>query len=153
MMRLRWLPCLPAGCIRILSMIPGRGSNINALETLKKRRGDHLAHSALFASLTRSLGIPTRSCVGLLLQRSNGIYHSWTEVWINGTWIPVDTTVNRVRPAKQGIFLPQEVMVMVDVSDKFCLGRCGMNRWTIKFISATKYHENPADRSKWYFSG
>ena len=124
---------------------PGQGSNINALETLKKRRGDHLAHSALFASLARSLGIPTRTCAGLLLQRSGGIYHSWTEVWINGTWVPVDTTVNRVGlPA--GYILTSRGNGNGRVSDKFAWA-VRDEPLTIKFISATKYHENPADRA------
>ena len=120
---------------------PGQGSNINALETLKKRRGDHSAHSALFASLARSLGLPTRICKGLLIQRADGIYHSWNEVWVNGTWIPVDTTVNRVGlPA--GYLLTARGDGNGVVTDKFA--------WAVRdeplkigFISATKYHENP----------
>ena len=120
---------------------PGQGSNINALETLKKRRGDHSAHTALFASLARSLGLPTRTCKGLLIQRSDGVYHSWNEVWVNGTWIPVDTTVNRVGlPA--GYILTARDDGNGEVTDKFA--------WAVRdeplkigFISATKYHENP----------
>ncbi len=124
---------------------PGQGSNINALETLKKRRGDHSAHSALFASLARSLGFPTRLCVGLLLQRSNAIYHSWNEVWINGTWVPVDTTVNRVGlPA--GYILTSRGSGDGAVSDKFAWA-VRDEPLEIKFISATKYHENPTAQS------
>lgn len=120
---------------------PGQGSNVNSLETLDKRIGDHRAHSILFASLARSIGFPTRTCTGLLIQRSDGIYHSWNEVWVNGTWVPVDTTVNRVGlPA--GYILTSRGDGSGVTGDKFA--------WAVRdqvlsmrFISATKYHENP----------
>ncbi len=120
---------------------PGQGSNINALETLKKRRGDYNAHANLFASLARSLGFPTRACAGLLIQRDEGIYHIWTEVWINGTWVPVDTTVNRVGlPA--GYILTSRGDGSGITSDQFAWA-VRDDALSINFISATKYHKNP----------
>ena len=122
---------------------PGQGRNVNALETLQKRSGDHGAHSALFSSLARSVGIPTRICVGLLIQRGKGIYHSWSEAWINGTWLPVDTTVNRVGlPA--GYMLTARGDGNGDPKDSFSWAVRDGNL-AIKFISATKIHHNPTD--------
>lgn len=70
--------------------------NPSPLETLDTERGDCSEHADLFASLARALGIPTRHCHGLLIQKDVAVYHTWVEAWINGTWVPVDTTVNRV---------------------------------------------------------
>lgn len=70
--------------------------NPNPLETLKSGKGDCSEHADLFASLARSVGIPTRHCQGLIFQRDKAVYHAWAEAWIDGQWVAVDTTVNRV---------------------------------------------------------
>ncbi len=70
--------------------------NQGPLKTIERQSGDCSEHADLFASLARSIGIPTRHCLGLLIQSENAVYHTWVEAWIGGTWIPVDTTVNRV---------------------------------------------------------
>ncbi len=73
-----------------------RGYNSSALDALAERRGDSLAHARLFAAMARSLGIPARLCQGFLAYTGSAVHHCWAEVWINGGWIPVDTTVSRV---------------------------------------------------------
>lgn len=64
--------------------------------TLEERRGTALEQVNLFASFARSLGIPTRHCAGLLIQKDAAIYHTWVEVWVQDHWLPVDPSVNRV---------------------------------------------------------
>jgi hypothetical protein len=32
----------------------------------------------------------------MLVRSSEALYHVWAEAWINGVWVPVDTTVSRV---------------------------------------------------------
>lgn len=70
--------------------------NPTPLQTLATRGGDCSEHADLFSSLARSVGIPTRTCQGLRIQKDQAIFHAWVEVWIAGEWVPVDTTVNRV---------------------------------------------------------
>lgn len=72
------------------------GEVVPPLRALSGRSADSLGHARLFAALARSLGVPTRLCQGFLAQTGIATYHCWAEVWINGTWIPVDTTVSRV---------------------------------------------------------
>ncbi len=68
----------------------------SAEETLSNRHGDSLGHARLFAAMARAVGIPARLCQGFLAYTGKAVHHVWAEVWINGGWIPVDTTVSRV---------------------------------------------------------
>lgn len=72
------------------------GYGSSASDALANRSGDSLAHARLFAAMARTLGIPTRVCQGLLAHTGRAVHHCWAEAWINGVWIPVDTTVSRV---------------------------------------------------------
>ncbi len=76
----------------------GQRSSLNPspLSTMENRRGDCSEHADLFASFARSLGIPTRHCRGLLIQKNSAVYHTWVEAWVGGNWVPADTTVSRV---------------------------------------------------------
>lgn len=65
-------------------------------EVLRNRQGGSAGHARLFAAMARSLGIPARVCQGFLVQTGQAVYHVWAEAWINGEWVPVDTTVSRV---------------------------------------------------------
>lgn len=75
---------------------PWRGYSSNALETLARRSGDSLGHARLFAAMARTLGVPTRICQGFMTYVNRAVNHCWAEAWINGVWVPVDTTVSRV---------------------------------------------------------
>lgn len=74
----------------------GEWSGGRALDALANRAGDALGHARLFAAMARSLGIPSRVCQGFLTHTGQARYHCWAEAWLNGIWIPVDTTVSRV---------------------------------------------------------
>lgn len=73
-----------------------KGYNSSALDTLARRAGDSLGHARLFCAMARTLGVPTRVCQGFLAHMDGAVNHCWAEAWINGRWIPVDTTVSRV---------------------------------------------------------
>lgn len=66
----------------------------SAKEVLKVRVGDCNEHAALFAAFTRSLGIPTKICGGIVYSQGYFYYHAWTEVFIN-TWVSVDPLMNQ----------------------------------------------------------
>lgn len=69
-----------------------------ASDILKNRTGDCTEHAVLSAAIFRSLGMPARAIVGMLLSREFGkyrnvfVYHMWVEACINGKWILVDAT-------------------------------------------------------------
>jgi hypothetical protein len=67
----------------------------SALEVLESRMGDCNEHAILLVALLRSLGIPSRPCVGIVYFKDGFYYHAWVEVWM-GRWLSVDPTLNQV---------------------------------------------------------
>ena len=68
-----------------------------AAEVAKTRSGDCTEHAVLLAALARACGIPSRVAIGLVyVDRAGGFgYHMWTEVLLDGTWIPLDATLGQ----------------------------------------------------------
>jgi hypothetical protein len=69
----------------------------SAAEVARSREGDCTEHAVLLAALARARGIPARVAIGLVyLEGSKAFfYHMWTEVYIDGRWIPIDGTLGR----------------------------------------------------------
>jgi hypothetical protein len=67
----------------------------SALEVLESRVGDCNEHALLLVALLRSLGIPSRPCVGVLFMGDGFYYHAWVEAWM-GRWVSVDPTLNQL---------------------------------------------------------
>lgn len=65
---------------------------------LARRHGDCTEHAVLAVSLLRSLGIPSRAVVGMLLApefeglRNVFVFHMWAEARVGGRWVLVDAT-------------------------------------------------------------
>nr|WP_224749743.1 transglutaminase-like domain-containing protein [Polycladospora coralii] len=59
---------------------------------LKSKKGDCGEYSFLYASLCRSLGIPCRVMVGAFAMGKHHA-HVWNEVYLEGGWVPVDTSM------------------------------------------------------------
>ena len=75
----------------------------NGLQVLRSERGDCNEHTALFVSLARSAGIPSRIVAGLVYSNRVGpkgafYYHAWPEVQLGGEveWVAVDPTFGQV---------------------------------------------------------
>lgn len=68
-----------------------------AAEVARTRNGDCTEHALLLAALARVCGIPARVAVGLVYVEPSVAfgYHMWTEVFVGGTWIPLDATLGR----------------------------------------------------------
>ena len=64
-------------------------------EVLRCKRGECAEYTTLFASLARSVGIPTRIALGVRMAGSHWVGHLWNEVYV-GRWIPVDAAANEV---------------------------------------------------------
>ena len=66
----------------------------DALEVLDLKVGDCNEHTALYTALSRSLGIPTRVCVGIVYLKDKFYYHAWPEIYL-GRWVAIDPTFNQ----------------------------------------------------------
>ncbi len=64
-----------------------------AREVIRNRRGTCVGYAMLLTALARSAGIPARFLMGYVYL--NGIWggHAWTEVFIDGSWVPLDAAV------------------------------------------------------------
>lgn len=72
----------------------GRG---DALYACDARRGNCTDFHALIIGMARSQGIPARFAIGFPLPESRGAgqvpgYHCWAELYVDGAWIPVDSS-------------------------------------------------------------
>ena len=64
-------------------------------EVLERKTGKCSEYSTLFASLARSVGIPTRIALGDRMVAGRWMGHMWNEAYV-GEWIPVDASSNEV---------------------------------------------------------
>jgi transglutaminase-like putative cysteine protease len=64
-------------------------------------RGDCTEFAMLTAAMCRAESLPSRTAVGLIYAdvRSGPIFafHMWTEVWVRGSWVPLDATLGKGR--------------------------------------------------------
>jgi transglutaminase-like putative cysteine protease len=67
----------------------------SAVQVLESRRGDCNEHTVLFVALSRALGLPARTAVGLVYVDGSFYYHAWPEVWLD-EWVAVDPTFGQV---------------------------------------------------------
>ncbi len=63
-------------------------------EVIRNLRGTCAEYAILLATLARAAGIPSRYLMGIAYL--NGMWggHAWTEMLINGSWVPMDAAVN-----------------------------------------------------------
>jgi transglutaminase-like putative cysteine protease len=71
---------------------------ISASDIIKNKSGDCTEHTVLAVSIFRSLRVPSRALVGMILSKEFGrsrnvfVYHMWAEAFVNDKWILVDAT-------------------------------------------------------------
>ncbi len=70
-----------------------RNAFATALDAAKNLEGDCTEHAVLLAALARARGFPARLAMGLLYHERALYYHMWTEIWIEGCWLPLDATL------------------------------------------------------------
>lgn len=61
-------------------------------EIYKKNKGICYDYASIFAGMTRSVGIPTKLIMGYTEEVDE--YHAWNQVYLDGKWITIDTTVD-----------------------------------------------------------
>ena len=64
-----------------------------ALDVLESGEGDCTEHAVLLVALARARGIPARVAIGLVYYKESVLYHMWTEMCLEGRWIPMDATL------------------------------------------------------------
>ncbi|WP_159888502.1 transglutaminase-like domain-containing protein [Paenibacillus puerhi] len=64
----------------------------NLNQVLAAQKGICYDYASLFAAMNRSVGIPTK----LVMGSSDHVkeYHAWNEIYLDGAWVTVDTTVD-----------------------------------------------------------
>ncbi len=68
-----------------------------AAEVAESHEGDCTEHAVLLAALARACQLPSRVAIGLVYVESAGGfgYHMWTEVYLDGQWVPLDGIMGR----------------------------------------------------------
>lgn len=64
----------------------------NIDQTLKAKKDICYGYASLFAAMLRSVDIPTKLVMGNTTYVK--VYHAWNEVYMNGKWVTIDTTVD-----------------------------------------------------------
>lgn len=74
----------------------------NIDDTLRTRSGICYDFASLFAGMLRSVGVPTK----LVMGHADGVdgFHAWNEVYINGRWRIIDTSVDSQLRARGSTF-------------------------------------------------
>ncbi len=64
-----------------------------ASELIRDRKATCMGYATLLAALARARGIPSRIAMGYVYY--GGIWggHAWTEMWVDGQWLPYDAAV------------------------------------------------------------
>lgn len=64
---------------------------VDSKDILITLSGDYIERSLMFATYSRSAGLPTRIVSGLVYLKGYLYFHVWPEVWF-GKWVPIDPT-------------------------------------------------------------
>lgn len=69
----------------------------SAAEVAQNLEGDCTEHAVLLAAMLRAQKLPSRVAVGLVYIQSRASFggHMWTEVFLDGRWIPLDATLGK----------------------------------------------------------
>jgi transglutaminase/protease-like cytokinesis protein 3 len=83
--------------------------------TLATKKGICYDYASLFATMLRSEGIPTKLVMGNTSDVAS--YHAWNEVFLNGKWVTIDTTVDA------GLAKNSTTADMVKVASKYTVAK------------------------------
>ena len=83
----------------------------SASEVARKREGDCTEHGILLAALGRAVGIPSRVATGIVYvkefkgMKNALVYHMWTQFYLKGRWVNLDSALRKVRCPADRIIL------------------------------------------------
>jgi transglutaminase-like putative cysteine protease len=84
----------------------GRGDAVHACDV---RKGNCTDFHSLIIGMARAVGIPARFSIGFPLPEKHGEgqvagYHCWAELYVDGSWLPVDSSEAAKNPARKDYF-------------------------------------------------
>ena len=79
-----------------------RGYLPDADDALETGKGICFDYAALLAVMLRAEGIPTRMLIGTV--KPDNLYHAWNSVYLNGTWVWMDPTLDGTGRKEQNYF-------------------------------------------------
>jgi transglutaminase-like putative cysteine protease len=83
----------------------------NVLDVIRSQRGDCNEYAEMFTTLSRAIGIPARTVIGLAYTDENRpafALHAWNEVLVNNSWHAFDPTWNESNVDATHIPLPED---------------------------------------------
>jgi hypothetical protein len=108
-----------------------------AAQVAEDREGDCTEHAFLLSALARVAGVPSRVAMGLVYADSLGAfgYHMWSEVYINGHWVPLDGTLGLGHASPTHIKIMDSSLVGVDALATFLPVARVMERLKLEVVS------------------
>jgi len=78
--------------------------------TFNSKKDICYGYASLFAAMLRSLDIPTKLVMGQTEYLD--VYHAWNEVYLNGKWVTIDTTLDSsvVQSKKKAVMIKESKM-------------------------------------------
>ncbi|MBU1486889.1 transglutaminase-like domain-containing protein [bacterium] len=67
----------------------------SAIDVLESKTGDCNEYAVLFAALAKSVGIPTKICIGLVYYEGSFYYHAWVKSYL-GYWCDIDPVLGQM---------------------------------------------------------
>jgi len=95
------------GFVHAAMKIDGASPFVPASKIAKDPHGDCRQCAVLTAAMCRAAGVPSRTAIGLVYAESQGklffATHMWTEVFVRGEWVGIDSTLGEGRWARRNI--------------------------------------------------
>jgi len=103
----------------------------NVLDVIRNRRGDCNEYAELFTTLSRALGFPSRTVIGLAYSGDDEpafALHAWNEVLFDGEWLTFDPTWNQIDVDATPLPMPDNAAGMLQ-------GITSLNELTFEVLS------------------
>lgn len=103
----------------------------NVLDVIRNRRGDCNEYAELFTTLSRALGFPSRTVIGLAYSGDDQpafALHAWNEVLFDGQWLTFDPTWNQINVDATHLPMPNDAAGMLQ-------GITSLNELTFEVLS------------------
>lgn len=115
-----------------------------ASEVARSKEGDCTEHGILLAALGRAVGIPTRIVTGIVYteefagQENVFVGHLWTQFWIDGEWVDVDSAFNDTDVDPTHIAMGLSAAGDDGMADLVASGWLSLNKVRLKVLSVEK---------------
>lgn len=115
-----------------------------ASEVARSKEGDCTEHGILLAALGRAVGIPTRIVTGIVYtddfanRKNVFVGHLWTQFWIDGEWIDVDSAFGETDVDPTHIAMGISAAGDTGMADLVASGWLNLSKMRLKVLSVEK---------------